>query len=32
MRKIAGRFVVRPTGTAVLDGGVLYHLEDANVR
>lgn len=31
-RKIAGRFVVRPTGTAVLDGGVLYHLEDASVR
>lgn len=32
MRKIAGRFVVRPTGTAVLDGGVLYHLEDATIR
>jgi hypothetical protein len=31
-RKIAGRFVVRPTGTAVLDGGVLYHLEDASLR
>ena len=31
-RKIAGRFVVRPTGTAVLDGGVLYHLEDASMR
>ena len=32
LRKIAGRFEVRPTGTAVLDGGVLYHLEDAKVR
>ena len=32
LRKIAGRFAVRPTGTAVLDGGVLYHLEDAVVR
>ncbi|MFM8635453.1 MAG: hypothetical protein ACKOEX_11700 [Planctomycetia bacterium] len=32
LRKIAGRFVVRPTGTTVLDGGVLYHLEDASVR
>jgi hypothetical protein len=32
LRKIAGRFVVKPTGTAVLDGGVLYHLEDAHVR
>ena len=32
MRKIAGRFAVRPTGTEVLDGGVLYHLEDARVR
>jgi hypothetical protein len=31
-RKIAGRFVVRPTGTAVLDGGVLYHLEGASLR
>ena len=30
--KIAGRFQVRPTGTAGLDGGVLYHLEDAEVR
>lgn len=32
LRKIAGRFVVKPTGTVVLDGGVLYHLEDAHVR
>jgi hypothetical protein len=32
LRKIAGTFVVRPTGTAVLDGGVLYHLEDASMR
>jgi hypothetical protein len=31
-RKIAGQFIVRPTGTAVLDGGVLYHLEEASVR
>jgi hypothetical protein len=30
--KIAGRFAIRPTGTAVLDGGVLYHLEDAVAR
>jgi len=30
--KIAGRFTIRPTGTAVLDGGVLYHLEDAVAR
>ncbi|NBW96398.1 MAG: hypothetical protein EBR28_06630 [Planctomycetia bacterium] len=30
--KIAGRFAVRPTGTAALDGGVLYHLEDSIVR
>jgi hypothetical protein len=32
LRKIAGRFAVRPTGTAVLEGGVLYHLENASVR
>jgi hypothetical protein len=32
LRKIAGRFAVRPAGTATLDGGVLYHLEDAVVR
>ena len=30
--KVAGRFVIRPTGSAGLDGGVLYHLEDARVR
>jgi hypothetical protein len=30
--KIAGRFAIRPAGTATLDGGVLYHLEDAVVR
>ena len=32
LRKIAGRFVIRPTGTEALDGGVLYHIEDARVR
>jgi hypothetical protein len=32
LRKIAGRFAVRPTGTAVLEGGVLYHLENAVER
>lgn len=32
LRKIAGRFVVRPTGTTALDGGVLYHIEDARER
>jgi hypothetical protein len=32
LRKIAGRFVVRPTGTDVVDGGVLYHIENASVR
>jgi len=31
--KIAGRFAVRPMGFAAgADGGVLYHLEDAQVR
>jgi hypothetical protein len=31
--KIAGRFAVRPVGFAAgADGGVLYHLEDAQVR
>jgi hypothetical protein len=30
--KIAGTFAVRPAGTAVLDGGVLYHLEEAFAR
>lgn len=32
LRKIAGRFVIRPTGTEALDGGVLYHIEEARVR
>ena len=32
LTKIAGRFAIRPAGTATLDGGVLYHLEDAVVR
>jgi hypothetical protein len=32
LTKIAGRFEVRPTGSAALDGGVLYHLEDAVAR
>jgi len=32
LTKIAGRFSVRPTGTTALDGGVLYHLEDAVAR
>ena len=30
--KIAGKFVVRPTISPGLDGGVLYHLEGAFVR
>lgn len=30
--KIAGRFSVRPTGTSALEGGVLYHLENATLR
>lgn len=30
--KIAGHFAIRPAGTSTLDGGVLYHLEDAFVR
>jgi hypothetical protein len=30
--KIAGRFVIRPMGAPGLDGGVLYHLEDAFAR
>lgn len=30
--KIAGRFSVRPDGTAALEGGVLYHLENAFTR
>lgn len=32
LTKIAGRFRVEPTGTAELDGGVLYHLDAAFVR
>jgi len=32
LTKLAGRFAVRPTGMAALDGGVLYHIEDAVVR
>jgi hypothetical protein len=32
LTKIAGRFAVRPAGTQALDGGVLYHLEDAVAR
>jgi len=32
LTKIAGRFRIHPTGTAVLDGGVLYHLENAVAR
>jgi hypothetical protein len=30
--KIAGRFVIRPTASPGLDGGVIYHLEDAFAR
>jgi len=32
MRKIAGRFSIRPAGTAEVEGGVFYHLENAVVR
>jgi hypothetical protein len=32
LTKIAGRFAIRPAGTAALDGGVLYHLEGAVAR
>jgi hypothetical protein len=32
LTKIAGRFVIRPMGAPGLDGGVIYHLEDAFVR
>ncbi len=32
LTKIAGRFAVRPAGTTALDGGVLYHLENAVAR
>ena len=31
-RKIAGRFSVRPSGSADVEGGVIYHLENAVVR
>ena len=30
--KIAGQFTIRPAGSPEIDGGVLYHLEDAFVR
>jgi len=32
LTKIAGRFVIRPMNAPGLDGGVLYHLEDAFAR
>jgi hypothetical protein len=32
MVKIAGRFAIRPAGSTDIDGGVLYHIEDAFVR
>jgi hypothetical protein len=32
LTKIAGRFAIRPMGAPGLDGGVLYHLEDACAR
>lgn len=32
LTKIAGRFAIRPTGSPGIDGGVLYHLEDAFAR
>jgi hypothetical protein len=32
LTKIAGRFVIRPMGAPGIEGGVLYHLEDAFVR
>lgn len=32
LTKIAGRFVIRPTASPGLDGGVIYHLEDAFAR
>jgi len=32
LTKIAGRFVIRPMGAPGMEGGVLYHLEDAFVR
>ena len=32
LTKIAGRFVIRPMSAPGMDGGVLYHLEDAFAR
>lgn len=32
LTKIAGRFAIRPMGAPGMDGGVLYHLEDAFAR
>jgi hypothetical protein len=32
LTKVAGRFRIEPAGTSELDGGVLYHLDDAFVR
>ena len=32
LRKIAGRFSIRPAGAVDVEGGVFYHLEDARVR
>jgi hypothetical protein len=32
LTKIAGRFVIRPMAAPGMDGGVLYHLEDAFAR
>lgn len=32
MRKLAGTFRIEPAGTSTLDGGVLYHLDNARLR
>ncbi len=32
LTKIAGRFAIRPMGAPGMDGGVLYHIEDAFAR
>lgn len=32
LRKLAGRFRIEPAGTSTVDGGVLYHLDDARLR
>ncbi len=32
LRKIAGRFSIRPAGAVDVDGGVFYHVENASVR